>query len=174
MCMFNANSVGLLHWYWWILSRVGYKRTQLVYYHLPCACDSCQYCWVNALALLNIVRSRTSKDTSLVTAIYHMYKIIELLHWHWWILSRVGYQRTQACLLQFTTCMWLMPALQGYCTDIRNIDPHGISKDASLFTAICHMYVFVCVEFLLPSQPNGVMSSTVSLPNQLYWAGLVL
>ena len=33
---------------------------------------------------------------------------------------------------------------------------------------------FVCVEVLRPSQPNGVMSSVVSLPNHVYWAGLVL
>ena len=26
-------------------------------------------------------------------------------------------------------------------------------------------FLFVCVEVLRPSQPNGVMSSTVSLPN---------
>ena len=26
----------------------------------------------------------------------------------------------------------------------------------------------VCVEVLLPSQPNGVMSSMVSLPNQMF------
>ena len=34
--------------------------------------------------------------------------------------------------------------------------------------------LFVCVEVLRPSQPNGVMSSVVSLPNHVYWAGLVL
>ena len=35
--------------------------------------------------------------------------------------------------------------------------------------------LFVCVEVLRPSQPNGVMSSAVSLPNHtFYWAGLVL
>ena len=28
--------------------------------------------------------------------------------------------------------------------------------------------LFVCVEVLWPSQPNGVMSSTVSLPNQTF------
>ena len=28
-----------------------------------------------------------------------------------------------------------------------------------------HSYLFVCVEVLRPSQPNGVMSSVVSLPN---------
>ena len=33
----------------------------------------------------------------------------------------------------------------------------------------------VCVEVLRPSQPNGVMSSAVSLPNHtFYWADLVL
>ena len=29
-------------------------------------------------------------------------------------------------------------------------------------------YLFVCVEDLRPSQPNGVMSSAVSLPNHTY------
>ena len=29
-------------------------------------------------------------------------------------------------------------------------------------------YVFVCVEVLRPSQPNGVMSSAVSLPNHTF------
>ena len=30
------------------------------------------------------------------------------------------------------------------------------------------MLVFVCVEVLRPSQPNGVMSSVVSLPNHTF------
>ena len=29
-------------------------------------------------------------------------------------------------------------------------------------------FVFVCVEVLRPSQPNGVMSSAVSLPNHTF------
>ena len=29
-------------------------------------------------------------------------------------------------------------------------------------------YLFVCVEVLRPSQPNGVMSSAVSLPNHKF------
>ena len=29
-------------------------------------------------------------------------------------------------------------------------------------------HVFVCVEVLRPSQPNGVMSSAVSLPNHMF------
>ena len=30
------------------------------------------------------------------------------------------------------------------------------------------VYLFVCVEVLRPSQPNGVMSSAVSLPNHTF------
>ena len=32
---------------------------------------------------------------------------------------------------------------------------------------VCYI-VFVCVEVLRPSQPNGVMSSAVSLPNHTF------
>ena len=32
----------------------------------------------------------------------------------------------------------------------------------------CVIYLFVCVEVLRPSQPNGFMSSTVSLPNHTF------
>ena len=36
-------------------------------------------------------------------------------------------------------------------------------------THIYHMMsLFVCVEVLRPSQPNGVMSSVVSLPNHMF------
>ena len=31
-----------------------------------------------------------------------------------------------------------------------------------------HEFLFVCVEVLWPSQPNGVMSSAVSLPNHTF------
>ena len=34
--------------------------------------------------------------------------------------------------------------------------------------------MYVCVEVLWPSQPNGIMSSVVSLPNHFSWAGSVL
>ena len=45
----------------------------------------------------------------------------------------------------------------------------------SLYVCVCIKERFVCVEVLRPSQPNGVMSSAVSLPNhKFYWAGLVL
>ena len=49
----------------------------------------------------------------------------------------------------------------------------------SYFFFLVNWYVkdsrlIVCVEVLRPSQPNEVMSSAVSLPNHVYWAGLVL
>ena len=40
-------------------------------------------------------------------------------------------------------------------------DPHKELTSSS-------MYLFVCVEVLRPSQPNGVMSSAVSLPNHTF------
>ena len=33
---------------------------------------------------------------------------------------------------------------------------------------VCFFVCFFCVEVLRPSQPNGVMSSTVSLPNHTF------
>ena len=57
-------------------------------------------------------------------------------------------------------------------------DPESVSLNASYHTEqqymfdICFWMVseiwFVCVEVLLPSQPNGVMSSAVSLPNHTF------
>ena len=43
-------------------------------------------------------------------------------------------------------------------------DPRYILK---CFTAL-EWCLFVCVEVLRPSQPNGVMSSVVSLPNHTF------
>ena len=36
------------------------------------------------------------------------------------------------------------------------------------FEVKLHVILFVCVEVLRPSQPNGVMSSVVSLPNHTF------
>ena len=41
-------------------------------------------------------------------------------------------------------------------------------QDESVGDSMRVQYVFVCVEVLLPSQPNGVMSSAVSLPNHTF------
>ena len=44
-----------------------------------------------------------------------------------------------------------------------------ISWLSSLISFYCHFdHFFVCVEVLQPSQPNGVMSSAVSLPNHTF------
>ena len=37
-----------------------------------------------------------------------------------------------------------------------------------LYMKLCNLNLFVCVEVLRPSQPNGVMSRTVSLPNHTF------
>ena len=42
-------------------------------------------------------------------------------------------------------------------------------RDYTFFSSIAKfIIVFVCVEVLRPSQPNGVMSSMVSLPNHTF------
>ena len=43
---------------------------------------------------------------------------------------------------------------------------HGDSLNS--FQVIEQTPLFVCVEVLRPSQPNGVMSSAVSLPNHTF------
>ena len=35
-------------------------------------------------------------------------------------------------------------------------------------TILTFFFMFVCVEVLWPSQPNGVMSSAISLPNHTF------
>ena len=59
----------------------------------------------------------------------------------------------------------------------------NLTLNALITTAVDNIVFFVvfffsevvCVEVLQPSQPNGVMSSAVSLPNYtVYWAGLVI
>ena len=37
-----------------------------------------------------------------------------------------------------------------------------------IYSTLRVMFLFVCVEVLRPSQPNGVMSSAVSLPNHTF------
>ena len=49
---------------------------------------------------------------------------------------------------------------------------HQTSSRSGLFTDCSDVLLihdnFVCVEVLRPSQPNGVMSSAVSLPNHTF------
>ena len=37
-----------------------------------------------------------------------------------------------------------------------------------VLTEVCVVFRFVCVEVLRPSQPNGVLSSAISLPNRTF------
>ena len=43
-----------------------------------------------------------------------------------------------------------------------------VFKDANQSFKDSKTYEFVCVQVLRPSQPNGVMSSAVSLPNHTF------
>ena len=43
-----------------------------------------------------------------------------------------------------------------------------IDKSEKYQYNVLFFILFVCVEVLLPSQPNGVMSSEVSLPNHTF------
>ena len=44
---------------------------------------------------------------------------------------------------------------------------NSVDQYLPVFSIICQ-YLFVCVKVLRPSQPNGVMLSTVSLPNHTF------
>ena len=52
------------------------------------------------------------------------------------------------------------------------LDPQNFGRVMTLFGLIflllCYVCLFVCVEVLRPSQPNGVMSSAVNLPNHTF------
>ena len=45
---------------------------------------------------------------------------------------------------------------------------HTVSLGLPLIFFFLFTVLFVCVEVLRPSQPNGVMSSAVSLPNHTF------
>ena len=51
-------------------------------------------------------------------------------------------------------------------------DPSRLACTLMLFDQNCCLLIFselfVCVEVLRPSQPNGVMSSAVNLPNRMF------
>ena len=54
-----------------------------------------------------------------------------------------------------------------------NIENKGRNSNGNCDTEISSftsstVVLFVCVEVLQPSQPNGVMSSAVSLPNHMF------
>ena len=53
---------------------------------------------------------------------------------------------------------------------VSNPSPHDTVRWANYSATRTHLlyYGFVCVEVLLPSQPNKVMLSAVSLPNHTF------
>ena len=55
--------------------------------------------------------------------------------------------------------------LDGYFTVVQKIYNTIHSKNIHVYTGVNHQ---VCVEVLRPNQPNGVMSSAVSLPNHTF------
>ena len=57
----------------------------------------------------------------------------------WWALRKLGVEE------------WIMRLVQGMYANVRS--------------CVC---LFICVEVLRPSQPNGVMSSVASLPNHTF------
>ena len=55
----------------------------------------------------------------------------------------------------------------------KNVSSFCIAKATHIFSAknfsiFAYHSMFVCVEVLQPSKPNGVMSNTVSLPNHTF------
>ena len=56
-----------------------------------------------------------------------------------------------------------------YVQDILLFQKNGLTKtDLVILKIILYPLQLVCVEVLRPSQPNGVMSSAVSLPNHTF------
>ena len=49
-----------------------------------------------------------------------------------------------------------------------SVDPDEMLHFAASHLGLHCLLLFVCVEVLRPRQPNGVMSSTVSLPNHMF------
>ena len=67
-------------------------------------------------------------------------------------------------------------AVEGTCHQQRLIRLHGCAgwwvfaglTSLTVGSMVCWLIICVCVEVLQPSQPNGVMSSSVSLPNHTF------
>ena len=64
-----------------------------------------------------------------------------------------------------------------HATQMRRLIPISCTRDIRVLFSRCSVYVtsenvpsdvFICVEVLRSSQPNGVMSSAVSLPNYMF------
>ena len=65
--------------------------------------------------------------------------------------------------MQTVSCGDVLPELSGKCK--KDISSLPFSEFTPRLVKVKN---FVCVEVLRPSQPNGVMSSAVSLPNHMF------
>ena len=63
-------------------------------------------------------------------------------------------------LPRFFMLLWFSASMLGYF--YHHLIVH------TLYAQLLQVILFVCVEVLWPSQPNGVMSSAVSLPNHMF------
>ena len=70
-------------------------------------------------------------------------------------LRHITIQSKDLQICQFQT-------VPGHCSGCSTISPNQTDGCADYMYVVLY---FVCVEVLQPSQPNGVMSSSVSLPN---------
>ena len=66
--------------------------------------------------------------------------------------------------------VWTLIRLLSLITDgiANSVDPDQTAQFADGIASSVDPDQFVCVEVLRPSQPNGVMSSEVSLPNHTF------
>ena len=66
----------------------------------------------------------------------------------------------------------MQPKMTGLIGNFQFLEPCSVARGNILHTPSKWMLstarLFVCVEVLRPSQPNGVMSSVVSLPNHTF------
>ena len=62
-----------------------------------------------------------------------------------------------------------MKSLSETQTDFLFVMCSALTRETvSIYVIFLRFCLFVCVEVLRPSQPNGVMSSAVSLPNHMF------
>ena len=77
-----------------------------------------------------------------------------------WILILNGKQcRSRSVGFFRSQLVWIYTVCKG------SIYPGSAGQGLNIWATLC---LFVCVEVLRPSQPNGVMSSAVSLPNHTF------
>ena len=74
------------------------------------------------------------------------------------------------CRFDASHQVWVQSALRFGRCGLKNFKMAAMAAilDIRMEQILAVLNLFVCVEVLRPSQPNGVMSSTVSLPNHTF------